>query len=68
ATATAYGFRQREAGFWENRKEGGFLGRMAYGMANGVNVLGRQTFYGRGEQIPTLDGFSVTKGSNEAID
>jgi RHS repeat-associated protein len=68
ATAMAYGFRQREAGFWERRKEGGFFSRLLYGMANGVNVLGRQTFYGRGEQIPTLDGFSVTKGSNEAID
>ena len=68
ATATAYGFRQREAGFWENRKEGGFLGRMAYGMANGVYVLGQLPFYGRGDNVPTLDGFSVVKGSEEGID
>ncbi len=68
ATASAYGFYQRTPGFWEGRKEGGEVGRTLYAMSNGVNVFARQPFYGRGYQIPTLDGFSVTKGSNEAID
>lgn len=68
ATATAFGFRSREAGFWENRKGGGLLGRLAYGMANGVYVLGQLPFYGRGDNVPTLDGFSVVKGSEEGID
>jgi len=37
-------------------------------MANGVYVLGQLPFYGRGDNVPTLDGFSVVKGSEEGID
>jgi RHS repeat-associated protein len=68
ATASGYGYREREAGFWENRKHGGFAGQVMYGMANSVYVLGQLPFYGRGDNVPTLDGFSVVKGSNEGID
>ncbi len=59
--------RPRKQGFWEKRKEGGPLSQVLYGMANGINVFARQPFYGRGDAIPTLDGFSVIKGSNEGI-
>ena len=53
--------------YWARLEQGNLAQNIIYGVANGINVFLRQPFQGRGTPILTLNGSTVTKGTDEAI-